>query len=582
MKFPIAGAALVWLCAGPAVLADAPAVPAVPAGNAGAAKGEIVARVGPIEIDRATFEAELARSPGDTAKSAEQERRDFMAAFLNRQLLVLAAKEAGYFDPEPTRDFMIRGFEESTLSRRVRDEEVMSKANLSPADVDSFHARQQYLYDVSQILVATPEDAERVKARLAAGEDFAALAAEMSLDEKSRYKGGQLEPFLWGLTNRSFLEALDQMAPGEIRGPIPSEVGYHVVRLNGRPPNTSYKPLEPQRAFIASRAVVFAQMDTLVAHTRRLEERYHFTPNWPVIAHVCSMYTTAAATAERDHPTTPREDLYEIAKRSLRFPETLQTQTVASWDFGRYLVKDQVELVWGLPGLAIADRRNPHFILGDARMVFLRGAEVEEARRRGYDQDPEFLRAAARKREELAVGEYYNQELVQKATFDSTAERAYYEAHLDQFTYEPQVRLACIQYQTDADAASAMEEALRSPGGDPDSVVADHERRGLIRTRIAAGKWFPEPQYPILYERTAGLEKGTVGRVVDEEGYWTVFVVLDHQPAKLLPLEEVRQTVKTSLLNLRADELLKERLAELAKKYPVWTDEGYLAHGGSD
>src|SRR6188508_2114326 len=121
----------------------------------------------------------------------------------------------------------------------------------------------------------------------------------------------------------------------------------------------------------------------------------------------------------------------------------------------------------------------------------------------------------------MAVGEYYEKEILEKAALDSTAERAYYETHKDQFLYEPQVRLACIQYQTDAKAAADMEAAMRSQSGNPDSVLADHERRGLIKAKIPQGKWFPEPQYPILYPRTAGLEKGAVGRVVDEEGFWT-------------------------------------------------------------
>ena len=111
-------------------------------------------------------------------------------------------------------------------------------------------------------------------------------------------------------------------------------------------------------------------------------------------------------------------------------------------------------------------------------------------------------------------------------------------------------------------------------------MFADHDRRGLIRTRIPGGKWFPEPQYPILYGRAAGLEKNTVGRVVDEEGFWTVFVVLDKEPGRQLPFEEVRKTVQQSMQNQRADEILKQRLTELKKKYPIWTDAGYLADGG--
>jgi hypothetical protein len=293
-------------------------------------------------------------------------------------------------------------------------------------------------------------------------------------------------------------------------------------------------------------------------------------------------YVDAIKGAVAENPNVPREEQCEIAKRRLVFPESLQAQILATWDFGRYPVRDQWQLILDLPGLAVADRRNPHFIVQDAAMVYHREAEAHEARRRGYDKDPIFVASVARKREELAVNEYYQTEIMGKASFTEADEQAYYEKNKERFTYSARAKLACVQYQTDAQAAAALEAALGAPNGNPDSVIAEHDKRGLIRTRVPEGKWFSEVQYPILYERAAGMKPGAVGRVVDEEGFWTVFVVLEHEPEKLLPFDEARKTIQQSLANMRGDEVLNARLAELKKRYKVWVDEAYLVAEGSD
>jgi peptidyl-prolyl cis-trans isomerase D len=74
--------------------------------------------------------------------------------------------------------------------------------------------------------------AQKLAERARAGEDFATLASENSDDPGSKAAGGDLG---WS-TRESFVapfaEALFAMAPGEIRGPVKTQFGYHVIRLD--------------------------------------------------------------------------------------------------------------------------------------------------------------------------------------------------------------------------------------------------------------------------------------------------------------------------------------------------------------
>jgi len=95
---------------------------------------------------------------------------------------------------------------------------------------------------VSHILiqVAAPKDdasakakAEELLKRAQAGEDFAKLAKEYSQDQGSAQQGGDL-----GWSDRKvwvapFADAAYSMKVGEIRGPVKTQFGYHLLKLVG-------------------------------------------------------------------------------------------------------------------------------------------------------------------------------------------------------------------------------------------------------------------------------------------------------------------------------------------------------------
>ncbi|MBM4232292.1 MAG: hypothetical protein FJ184_16460, partial [Gammaproteobacteria bacterium] len=84
---------------------------------------------------------------------------------------------------------------------------------------------------VRHILLATKKEANDVLAQLKGGSDFAALAMRLSKDTGSASSGGDL-----GFSEKSafvvpFAEAVFAMKEGELRGPVKTEFGFHVVRL---------------------------------------------------------------------------------------------------------------------------------------------------------------------------------------------------------------------------------------------------------------------------------------------------------------------------------------------------------------
>ena len=82
------------------------------------------------------------------------------------------------------------------------------------------------------ILLKTEQEANAALARLKAGEDFATLAKSLSQDTGSAEAGGDLGLSERGAFVKPFADAVFTMAQGETRGPVKTDFGFHVIRLD--------------------------------------------------------------------------------------------------------------------------------------------------------------------------------------------------------------------------------------------------------------------------------------------------------------------------------------------------------------
>ncbi|MGV8917162.1 MAG: SurA N-terminal domain-containing protein [Pseudomonas sp.] len=74
---------------------------------------------------------------------------------------------------------------------------------------------------------------EEIEARLAKGEDFAALAKELSQDPGSASKGGDLGYAGQGVYDPAFEKALYELKKDQVSAPVRSTFGWHVIKLLG-------------------------------------------------------------------------------------------------------------------------------------------------------------------------------------------------------------------------------------------------------------------------------------------------------------------------------------------------------------
>lgn len=247
-------------------------------------RGALVARVGKVEIHEDDVQRAVARDPGASSARFETPaaRRELIDGLVRFELLAQAAERAGLTrDPDA-----LHALQQIAVTKLVNQTlgAVASPDSVTQQDVErEYAARQASEFTlpaaarVRHVRVTDAGQAARVavRARALAPEDdpgFAALAIAHSEDAATRGSGGDLgfvDPSS-SLPNALVEAALALKTPGEVAGPIQTDMGYEIVRLVSRraaavsPLSSVAEPIR-QRLYRERRAKA---LDDLIARLR--------------------------------------------------------------------------------------------------------------------------------------------------------------------------------------------------------------------------------------------------------------------------------------------------------------------------
>jgi hypothetical protein len=145
--------------------------------------------------------------------------------------------------------------------------------------------------------------------------------------------------------------------------------------------------------------------------------------------------------------------------------------------------------------------------------------------------------------------------------------RRYYDEHLAQYITYPVARYAAIVRESRA-GADSVAARLRKGEKAADVLRADSLGgmvSGSIKETRDEGRG---GQYQkILFGELRPGQATVVGP--DKEGTWMVVQLLEFDPGRQLPYEQVELLVDESLQNIRAEEMLKALIERLRKRYRI-------------
>ncbi len=190
-------------------------------------------------------------------------RKDMIERLALNEALAQAAKEKG-FGSELRDQISMRQAGESFLAQKLvqdlRDNASTTEAARAYYDehIDEYKKEQ---VSARHILIKDEAKAKEARKRLDAGEDFAALAKELSEDRASKIKGGDVGWFNRGRMAPEFEEAAFGAEIGEIVGPVKTRFGYHLIKVEGRRDEIPFEDVETRINRTLERQAITDYMD---------------------------------------------------------------------------------------------------------------------------------------------------------------------------------------------------------------------------------------------------------------------------------------------------------------------------------
>lgn len=260
------------------------AVRAQPAGSApaGGAPDDVAAKVNGVpittlELNRSFLaHVEVPYSLVQEDPRAKEVRRQILDNLIDRELLLQQAKsmkmsvtsqqvdaqmqqlaqrfpsqeafEQALTAQDFTMDAVKKDVESQLLRQQLVKKEILDKVNVNARDVQNFYVKNKDKYVEAEqiharhILVRVPQEvspaddaklkgkADEAQKRAQKGEDFAALAKELS-DDGSKENGGDLGFFPRGRMVAAFEEAAFALQPGQISDVVRTQFGYHIIKV---------------------------------------------------------------------------------------------------------------------------------------------------------------------------------------------------------------------------------------------------------------------------------------------------------------------------------------------------------------
>lgn len=231
-----------------------------PAGFEARLRSELAMQTMPDSVQSSAF---LPRTVRDRLAALQDESREvrlllFPAADYRSKVIPDEAMLKAYYDAHP-QDFEIP--ESARIEYVVLSREALSaQVNVGADDLKAYYEQNKARYGspeerrASHILIKAGPDAkakaEQLMAKLKAdGSQFKTLARTASDDPGSAAQEGDLGFFNRGMMVKPFSDAVFAMQKGELRGPVESEFGQHIIVLTDIRPGGE-KPFEAVRAEI--------------------------------------------------------------------------------------------------------------------------------------------------------------------------------------------------------------------------------------------------------------------------------------------------------------------------------------------
>lgn len=214
----------------------------------------VVATIGDKTFHEADIDAEITALPErfQSLHNDAQIRARVLKSMLRRYALSMQALKM-HLDQDPMVKHRILRVRDDILIATLQQWQLERQPKLSEDKIKQYYTKYQDQFTIPEqvharhILVSSRKKAKEIIRLLRHGKDFTALAAEYSIDDSNKGRGGDLNWFPRGVMVKPFEDVVFALKkPGNISKPVKTQFGWHVIELLGKRP-ASHQSLEEAR-----------------------------------------------------------------------------------------------------------------------------------------------------------------------------------------------------------------------------------------------------------------------------------------------------------------------------------------------
>ncbi len=507
-----------------------------------------------------------------------KKKRPVLNQLIRERLKLNAAYDAGLDEDSAIRmkytQRKIQLLKERAFERLVIDSIV------SDTLINDAHMKAQYELRASHILIGyensevrNPERTgkqahdlavELVK-KLRNGADFKKLALAYSDDPNVKSNYGNLGYFTWGVMVPAFQDTAFSMEPGQIKGPVLTRFGFHIIRLDEKRPNKKWREELSAGKRRDIKYYLFNSMrdSGMVRWNRlmdRMKKKYHY--------HIdeASVKKLQQLNVELDKKNMLRQKYYTDDQKEL---------VLAGWDGGEYTGRELLESVPdGVPGRVRGLTHLPKLMQyvktqSEARfVVFISGLF-------GIDREPDIVEKLRKYKRYLMVRAIEKQEITNKIKLTKDTLRAYYDTHAQEFTLPEKIEISFI-FCKDNKIAKKVYQKART-GADFRTLAKKYSDDPFYAKKGGYVGFRPVNGFGKISEQAFKMGPNRIGEPLPYRDGWAVIKTGPKKEKVLRSFEEAYNQIRVKLRQLRTRERRGKWEKELKDKYTVKIYEDIFA-----
>lgn len=241
-------------------------------------ENKVLASVNGNNITEQDLEVAMTRFPKENQDyfRSEQGKTQLLDQMISFELIYNYAKQADLENDEEYRNQLEIMKKDLLIQAGVK--KVLDTVTVNDDDVKSYYDNNKDMFkseetvNAKHILVESKEKAEEILEKINNGISFEDAALEFSSCPSSN-QGGSLGEFGRGRMVPEFENAAFELAVGEVSGPVQTQFGYHIIKVEGKT-EPSIREYDEVKAMIASNLLHEKQNKAYINFVNDLKEDY--------------------------------------------------------------------------------------------------------------------------------------------------------------------------------------------------------------------------------------------------------------------------------------------------------------------